>query len=214
MELPCDKFSSRLTFKISSASKNIVVVSTWVLALITLLITVWVHDTSIKIIFGVFYLYLQLMSIILIFASTSMATLEKCMSPEDKMKFYAEIVNNQPYSEPKSWNVICYNMNEYFYERGFGSISLYDGEDCYDLFQLLVNGKKDSPDTNSMSSECTSDLNPNPINDNSESSEISDKSTVDKSRLLYLDTAREKANMVFLKAENDYWVHKYPELAV
>lgn len=214
MELPCDKFSNRLTFKISYASKNLVVLLTWVVTLVTLLITLWVHDISIKILVGVFYLYFQLMSIGLIFASTSISTLGTCMSPEDKMKFYAEIVNNQPYSEPKSWNIICYNMNEYFYENGYRSISLYDGNDCYHLFQFLVNGKKDSPDSNSKSSECTSDINSNSINDNSESSEISDKPTVDKSHLLYLDTAREKANMVFLKAENDYWVQKYPELAV
>lgn len=152
------------------------------------------------------------MTIVLAIFFTNISKLESRMSPENKMKFYAEIVNNQPYSEPKSWNIICYNMNAYFEEIGSQNL-LFDGADCYNLFQLLLDDGKDKQQDKAKLLGSNSPINSNSTKPYLHPPEISDKSTVDKSNLLYLNTAKEKANLVFLKAENDYWIQKYPELA-
>lgn len=199
IKLPCDTFRSRFTFRIVTAFQYKWFALSWLCSLVLFLLFQIVSNETANVLILILYIYVQIFAIIFCFFVNTMSFLKFRMSLEDKMKFYSEIVNNTPYSNYHSWDVICYNMITYFKESGFPN-SLYDGADCNSLFQVLLKDKKDvKSDTQNDTVE-------------EESSSLT-KDTTDKAKLVYLETAREKAHLVYLQSENSYWVNKYPELA-
>ncbi|SMN19457.1 similar to Naumovozyma castellii NCAS_0A10610 hypothetical protein [Maudiozyma saulgeensis] len=199
LELPCDKFRSRFTFGIVTAFQYKWFVICWVCTFLSFVLCVTVSNETGSALLIMLYVYLQIFSIIFsIFVNTAIF-LKFRMSQEDKMKFYSEIVNNRPYSNDKSWDVVCYNMISYFKESGLHN-ALYDGADCHSLFQWLLKDNKDGK----------IDIQTDTVED---ASTLLAKDAIDKSKLIYLETAREKAYLIYLQSENSYWVKKYPELA-
>ncbi|CAB4254740.1 similar to Saccharomyces cerevisiae YHL044W Putative integral membrane protein, member of DUP240 gene family [Maudiozyma barnettii] len=212
--LPCDRYSSRLTFYLSLTENYLMTVIFIIVTPIMSYVPLLLGLIGIPVVYLIASFLIELLLITTIPFTFSYEFIIKKMELAGQMKFYSEIVQHKPCSDPATWNTVGCHMKLYFQEHGY-NMPLYDGSDYYMLFTKMA-----SPLTFNTEPNPASNLSQNTVGNIEQSNNdqfdggatINDKPQKER-QLVYLETAKEKAIQTFRETEDRHWVSLYPELA-
>ena len=223
--LPCDIFRNRFTHYVWVLTRS-TLFSISLMITIPCIFILFLASGDGLLIFAGIILWMDC-TLLLMFACIkySYPPIIQNFSLRNQMVFCGEIVKYRPNSDPKTWNIIAYHMNELFAKDGL-YFPLYDGQDYFRLFASITSIEKivkhDTNETNDDNNngnvtiptllDDTMTLDDNIDNDTNKNNNKNHEN-IDNTTLMYLDKAKRKAQIVFQEAEHDYWLERYPNLA-
>ena len=221
--LPCDIFRNRFTHYVWVLTRSTLYNAALIIIISCIFTLYFASSDGPLVLAGIILWFDSVLVLILTCLKYSYSNITQNFSLRNQMVFCGEIVKYRPNSDPNTWNIIAYHMDQLFAKDGM-YFPLYDGQDYFRLFASITSVDKSvNHDTNNTNDDNNENM-PIPTllddtmtldgnTDTSANNNSNNHENIDNSTLMYLDKAKRKAQIVFQEAENDYWMERYPDLA-